>query len=190
MKYLQKFNIDLNDVDAFIFDTDGVITDTASVHAVSWKQLFNEYLKKVADRNNEKFQPFDINSDYLLYVDGKPRYDGAKSFLESRGIILPYGAPEDDIDQETVCGLGNRKNHHFRKYLQNHGAKPYASSVRFIKNIKSRGTVTAVISSSRNAEEVLMAAGVRELFNIKVVKCPIIRQPTIGNIDKYGFFSK
>ena len=168
MKYLQRFKIDLNDVDAFIFDTDGVITDTASVHAAAWKQLFDEYLKKVADRNNEKFQPFDINSDYLLYVDGKPRYDGAKSFLESRGIILPYGAPEDDIDQETVCGLGNRKNRYFRKHLQNQGGKPYASSVRFIKKIKSRGIATAVISSSRNAEEVLIAAGVRELFSIKV----------------------
>lgn len=168
MKYLQKFKIDLNDLDAFIFDTDGVITDTVSIHATAWQQLFDEYLKKVADRNNEKFQPFDINADYLLYVDGKPRYDGAKSFLESRGIILPYGAPEDDIDQETVCGLGNRKNHYFRKHLQNQGVKPYASSVRFIKKIHSRGIVTAVISSSRNAEEVLRAAGVRELFNIKV----------------------
>jgi len=168
MEYVQKFKIELNDVDAFIFDMDGVITDTASVHAAAWKQLFDEYLKKVAARNNEMFQPFDINSDYLLYVDGKPRYDGVKSFLESRGITLPYGAPEDDIDQDTVCSLGNRKNHYFHKYLQNQGVKPYESSVRFIKKLKSRGIRTAVVSSSRNAEEILKAAGVRELFSVKV----------------------
>ena len=133
MKNVPKFKIELDDVDAFIFDMDGVITDTASVHADAWKQLFDEYLKKVADRSNEKFQPFDISSDYLLYVDGKLRYDGVKSFLESRGIMLPYGDPEDDIDQETVCSLGNRKNHYFHKHLQNQGVKPYESSVQFIK---------------------------------------------------------
>ena len=167
-EYVPEYKIELNDIDAFIFDMDGVITDTANIHATAWKQLFDEYLKKAAARNNELFQPFDVNSDYLLYVDGKPRYDGVKSFLESRGITLPYGNPEDDINQETVCSLGNKKNHYFHKHLQDRGIKPFESSIKLINKIKSRGISTAVISSSRNAEEILKAAGVRELFNVKI----------------------
>ena len=117
--------IELSGIDAFIFDMDGVITDTASIHAAAWKQVFDEYLKKVADGNHESFVPFDINSDYPLYVDGKPRYDGVKSFLESRGIILPYGDPEDDIDRETACSLGNRKNSYFHMCLEKQGRGSY-----------------------------------------------------------------
>jgi len=167
-EHVPEYKIELNGIDAFIFDMDGVITDTAGIHAAAWKQLFDEYLKKAAARNNELFQPFDVKSDYLLYVDGKPRSDGVQSFLESRGITLPYGNPEDDIDQETVCSLGNKKNHYFLKHIQNQGVKPYESSIELIDKIKSRGILAAVISSSRNAEEILKAAGVRELFNVKI----------------------
>ncbi len=167
-EYMPEYKIKLNEIDAFIFDMDGVITDTASVHATAWKQLFDEYLKKVADRNNELFQPFDVHSDYLLYVDGKPRYDGVKSFLKSRGITLPYDHPKDDISQETVCSLGNKKNHYFLKHIQKQGVKPYESSIKLINKIKSKGILTAVISSSRNADEILKAAGVKELFHVKI----------------------
>ena len=159
--------IDLSEIAAVIFDMDGVLTDTAGVHAEAWKQLFDEYLKERAERHDE-VRPFDINSDYLLYVDGKPRYDGVRSFLESRGISLPQGSPDDSPDMETVCGLGNRKNRYFVERLKREGAKPYESSIIFIGKLTARGLRTAVISASRNAEEVLEAAGIRGLFDVKV----------------------
>ncbi len=100
------------DLDAVVFDMDGVITDTARAHATCWAQTFDEYLEERTARNGEPFEPFS-EDDYLKYVDGKPRYDGVRSFLESRGIVLPEGAPNDSLDAETVCGIGNRKNAHF-----------------------------------------------------------------------------
>jgi alpha,alpha-trehalase len=160
--------IDLSEIAAVIFDTDGVLTDTAIVHAQTWKQLFDEYLKKRSERSGEKLQLFDINNDYLRYVDGKPRYDGVKSFLESRGISLPQGSPGDSPDEETICGLGNRKNRSFVERLRREGAKPYDSSIGFIQQLKTRGLRTAVISASRNAEEVLKSAGILGLFDVKV----------------------
>ncbi|MFC1912196.1 HAD family hydrolase [Chloroflexota bacterium] len=168
MKRQQKFEVNLSDVDAFIFDMDGVVTDTACIHAAAWKRLFDEFLKKTAEHDSAEFQPFDINSDYPFYVDGKPRYDGVKSFLESRGILLPYGSPKDDTDKETVCGLGNKKNRYFYEYIRTHKVEPYRSTVVFIETLKSLGIHTAIISASRNADEVLASAGVKPLFNIKV----------------------
>jgi alpha,alpha-trehalase len=165
---MEKRQINLSKIDAVIFDMDGVITNTAAVHAAAWKQMFDEYLKKRAKQHGQQFQPFNADTDYHRYVDGKPRYDGVKSFLESRGISLPYGDPEDKPDQETICGLGNRKNQHFLQRLKKHGADVYQSSVRFVKQLQSNGAPTAVISASRNAEAVLKAAGVQDLFNIKV----------------------
>ncbi|MFC1893686.1 trehalose-phosphatase [Chloroflexota bacterium] len=158
----------MSEITAVIFDTDGVLTDTAIVHAEAWKQLFDEYLKERTERYGEKLQLFDINNDYLRYVDGKPRYDGVRSFLESRGISLPQGSPEDSLDEETICGLGNRKNGYFVTRLKTEGAKPYESSIRLIKKLKARGLRTAVISASRNAEEVLESAGMLGLFDVKV----------------------
>jgi len=168
MKRQQRVEVNLSDIDAFIFDMDGVVTDTASIHAAAWKRLFDEFLKKAAECSGTEFQPFDVNSDYLLYVDGKPRYDGVKSLLESRGIALPYGSPEDDISKETVCGLGNKKNRYFHEYIQTHKVEPYESTVMLIKTLKSLGIYTAIISASRNADEVLSSAGVKPLFDIKV----------------------
>ena len=103
--------------DGVIFDLDGVVTLTASVHAAAWKQLFDGYLHKRAERDNEPFSPFDSRKDYLHYVDGKPRYEGVRSFLESRGIHLPQGTPSDGPDDETLCGLGNKKDVYFKQVL-------------------------------------------------------------------------
>jgi len=158
----------LKRVNAVIFDMDGVLTDTASTHARAWKQLFDEYLKRRAERHKEEFRPFDMNSDYRRYVDGKPRYDGVRSFLESRGISLPQGNPDDTPDKETICALGNRKNQYFLKRLRREGAQAYESTITFIKKLKARGLRTAVISASRNAEEVLEAARIKGLFDVKV----------------------
>ncbi|MFC2014032.1 trehalose-phosphatase [Chloroflexota bacterium] len=168
MKSNHISEIDLRDITAVIFDTDGVLTDTATIHAEAWKQLFDEYLKERAEGNNEAFRPFEVESDYLRYVDGKPRYDGVRSFLESRGMSLPQGSHGDSPDEETICGLGNRKNRYFVERLKREGAKPYDSSSGFIEQLKARGLRTAVISASRNAEEVLESAGILGLFDVKV----------------------
>lgn len=153
-------------VDAVIFDLDGVVTDTAAVHEASWKQLFDEYLQARAEREAEAFRPF-TGADYREYVDGKPRYDGVRSFLSSRGIRLPEGSPEDPPDTETVCGLGNRKNTMFQQRLAE-GIEAYPTSVDLIQGLRARGIATAIVSSSRNAAAVLDAAGISDLFDTRV----------------------
>jgi len=163
-----QYEIELTDIKAFIFDMDGVITDTATTHAASWKKMFDEYLKKVASRSHTEFTPFEIDRDYYVYIDGKPRYDGVLSFLNSRGIELPYGDPEDRINRETICGLGNRKDKYYHQYLKSKGANSYKSSAQFIVNLRSHGVRTAIISASRNAALVLKAANVLGLFDVKV----------------------
>jgi trehalose 6-phosphate phosphatase len=155
-------------VDAVVFDMDGVITDTASVHAAAWKRLFDRYLQDRVERTGERFEPFDADEDYRRYIDGKPRYDGVRSFLASRGIELPEGDPDDPPDRETVCGLGNRKNDFFLEHLREHGAEPYPSTVELVRELRARGVRTAAISASRNMSEVLEAAGVAELFPVRV----------------------
>lgn len=155
------------DLEAVVFDMDGVVTDTARSHAVSWAEMFNDFLATRPESHGESLQPF-TRDDYLTYIDGKPRYDGVRSFLESRGITLPEGSPEDPAEAETVCGLGNRKNEVFLQILRRGGAVPYPSTVQLIERLRKRGIATAVISSSRNAEEVLVSAGVRDLFPVKV----------------------
>ncbi|MFP3898607.1 MAG: trehalose-phosphatase [Dehalococcoidia bacterium] len=151
-----------------MFDMDGVLTNTATVHAAAWKEMFDEYLRKRAERAGEHFQPFDTEQDYLRYVDGKPRYDGVRGFLESRGISLPYGDAGDKADRETICGLGNRKNRYFLRLLKKQGVEPYQSSVALVRELGADGVRTAVISASRNAEQVLEAAGIARLFDAKV----------------------
>ena len=160
-------NIDTEQIDAVVFDLDGVITKTASVHEAAWERLFNEYLQEGADRSGQPFEPFS-SADYLEFVDGKPRYDGVQAFLESRDVHIPWGDPEDPPGTETICGLGNRKNNYFLDRLQRHGAEPYETSLAFVGALHRQGVATALISSSRNVTEVLAAAGLSDLFGVIV----------------------
>jgi trehalose 6-phosphate phosphatase len=158
----------VTDFDAAIFDLDGVVTRTARVHAASWKRLFDQYLRERAEKTGESFRPFDIERDYGRYVDGKPRYDGVESFLQSRGIVLPRGEPTDPPDRETVCGLGNRKNQYFRDTLQRHGVETFDSTIALIRRLRNRHIGTALVSSSRNARPVLEAAQISDLFDVVI----------------------
>jgi beta-phosphoglucomutase family hydrolase len=147
-----------------LFDLDGVLTQTAKVHAAAWKQMFDEYLQCRADREGEAFVPFDAGEDYNEYVDGKPRYEGVRSFLESRGIDLPDGAPEDPPSAETVDGLGNRKNELVLELIERDGVDAYEGSVRYVKAVREAGLRRAVVSSSTNCRDVLEAADMLDLF--------------------------
>lgn len=147
---------------------DGVVTDTASVHAAAWKATFDEYLKAISEREGGPFVPFEVDPDYHEYVDGKPRYDGVDAFLRSRGIVLRWGTPEDDPSMETVCGLGNRKNRAFNEVLRARGAEVFESSVALIRRLRLRGVRVAVVTSSKNAEVVLAATGILGLFDARV----------------------
>jgi alpha,alpha-trehalase len=157
----------LDGLEAVVFDTDGVLTDTASVHAAAWRQLFDDYLLLRAIRDSEPFRPF-TEADYLRSVDGRSRYDGVAGFLASRGIQLPWGDPDDPPDRETVCGLGNAKDRSFVAHLREHGAEPFPTSVAFVRKLRERGLRTAVVSASRNMVAVLESAGLRELFDAEV----------------------
>jgi len=154
--------------DAVLFDLDGVLTATAEVHASCWKKTFDHYLQLRAAKNNEPFQPFDLNRDYSSYVDGMPRFDGVKSFLESRGIDLPYGHPDDPPDRETICGIGNRKEDLLIKTLKTVGVQVYEGSVAWVRHLRSTGIKTAVVSSSKNCQAVLEAGGIDDLFDARV----------------------
>jgi beta-phosphoglucomutase family hydrolase len=154
--------------DAVLFDLDGVITDTASIHAACWKQMFDEHLLKRATQRGEAFRPFDPVEDYRLHVDGKPRFDGVRDFLRSRGMQLPEGSPHDPAQAETVGGLGNRKNHLVTRAIEEKGVEAYEGSVRFIDQLRRHGLKVAVVSSSENCEAVLRAAKVDGLFEVRV----------------------
>jgi len=152
---------------AVLFDLDGVVTKTAKVHARAWKKMFDSYLRRRSSSQDD-FKPFDIQSDYEIFVDGKPRYDGVKSFLGSRNIDLPYGSPDDEPGKETVCGLGNAKNRLFLEELRKNGVEVYASTIRLIEKLRPHEIYTAVISSSKNCEHVLEAANLTRMFDVKV----------------------
>jgi beta-phosphoglucomutase family hydrolase len=151
-------------VRACLFDLDGVLTQTAKVHAAAWKQMFDEYLRRRTESRGERFVPFDAVDDYDEYVDGKPRYDGVRSFLAARGIQLPEGSPDDPPQAETVHGLGNRKNELVLKMIHQSGVEPYEGSVRYARAAQEAGLHRAVVSSSTNARDVLAAAGIAALF--------------------------
>jgi beta-phosphoglucomutase family hydrolase len=151
-------------VTACLFDLDGVLTQTAKVHAAAWKQMFDDYLRGRAEKTGDQFVPFDPVREYDEYVDGKPRYDGVRSFLSSRGIELPQGSPDDPPDAETIDGLGNRKNQIVLKMIKEDGVQPYEGSVRYAKAARSAGLRRAVVSSSTNCRDVLVAAGILDLF--------------------------
>jgi len=156
--------VDWNRYRAAILDMDGVITRSARTHLGAWTRLFDDYLKERSARSGEEFRPF-TEEDYYRYVDGKPRYEGAESFLQSRGINLPFGEIADPPLKETVSGLGNRKNQYFLSHLKEHGVESYESTKEFIQWFKARGGLVAAISSSRNARAVLDAAGVTDIFD-------------------------
>jgi trehalose 6-phosphate phosphatase len=166
----EKVRVELGKYDAAILDMDGVITKSARAHMASWKRMFDDYLRERAKgggKKSEEFSPF-TEKDYYRYVDGKPRYEGAQSFLMSREISLAYGSPDDRPGKETVCGLGNRKNQYFLEYLKVNGVESYQSTKDFIKELKAKNKRIAVISSSRNAKAVLKAASVSDLFHVVV----------------------
>lgn len=153
--------------DAVLFDLDGVLTDTAALHAQAWKQMFDEFLRHWCGDRAMPFEPFEIATDYRSYVDGKPRYEGVSAFLESRRIVLPVGGPEDPPDAETVHGLGNRKNEALQALLAE-GVEAYPGSVEVVRRLRESGVRTAVVSSSRNARPVLAAAGIADDFEVVV----------------------
>jgi beta-phosphoglucomutase family hydrolase len=154
--------------DAVLFDLDGVITDTANLHAACWKQMFDAYLQKRAVERGEPFRPFDIATDYRLYVDGKPRFNGVRDFLTSRGIQLPEGSPDDPAQAETVGGLGNRKNNLINEVIEEVGVEPYEGSVKLIHQLHHQEFKIAVVTSSQNCEAVLKAAKLDAFFEVRV----------------------
>jgi trehalose 6-phosphate phosphatase len=154
--------------DAVVFDLDGVVTLTASVHAAAWKQLFDAYLKRRSQEAGEPFVPFDLEGDYHTYVDGKPRIEGVKSFLASRGIVLPEGSPGDSPDGPTAWGLGNRKDGYFRQVLEERGAEVDERTVAFVRRLLEEGIRVAVASSSKNCGPILDRAGLADLFEARV----------------------
>ena len=155
-------------VRACLFDLDGVLTETATIHAAAWKAMFDAYLHERADRTGEPFVPFDEKEDYDRYVDGKPRADGTRSFLVSRGIRLPDGSPADPPDAETVYGLGTRKNELVLRMIHERGVEPYPGSVRYVEAVRDAGLRRAVVSSSTNCHDVLVAAHIDTLFDERV----------------------
>lgn len=150
---------------AVLFDLDGVLTSTMSIHASCWKQMFDAYLEERAERFGERHRPFDIDRDYKPYVDGKLRQDGVRSFLGSRGIRLPEGRPDDPPARETVWGLGNRKDHMVQAVLESNGIEIFPGALRVVRHVRSDGLKTAVVSASRNCELILEVAGIRSLFD-------------------------
>jgi beta-phosphoglucomutase family hydrolase len=156
------------DFDAVLFDLDGVLTRTASVHACAWKKLFDEFLQRKPSPYATPLRPFDIDGDYASYVDGKPRYDGVASFLRSRSIEWPPGHPTDEPGMQSVCALGNLKDQYFLQLLEQQGVEAYDSSVALARTLRALGLKTAVVSSSNNCLPVLEAAGIAALFDTRV----------------------
>jgi trehalose 6-phosphate phosphatase len=154
--------------DGGIFDLDGVVTHTAQVHSRAWKKMFDEYMAEWSAKNDKEQAPFSMDSDYPIYVDGKPRYQGALSFFESRGIELPFGEPSDPALKETVCGLGNRKNEIYRELVKTDGVGIFDPTVEFIKALRDRKQKIGLMSSSKNTRDIIRIAGLVELFDAVV----------------------
>lgn len=153
-----------NGPEAMVFDLDGVITFTARVHAAAWKQLFDDFLKQRSARIHESFREF-TESDYLNYVDGKPRYDGVASFLASRGISIPHGDPADPPTAQTICGLGNRKDRLFNEKISEGGVDLDRDAIRFVRELRDKNVRIGLASSSRNAVPIVERVGIRDLFD-------------------------
>ena len=153
---------------ACLFDLDGVLTQTAKLHAAAWKQTFDEFLERHNAENGGNLSPLELPDDYVRYIDGKLREDGVVSFLRSRGLTLPMGSPDDAPDAETVHGLANRKNSLVGALLERHGVQVYDGSVRFVRAVRAAGLRRAVVSASKNCRAVLHAAGIEDLFEVRV----------------------
>lgn len=154
--------------DAVLFDLDGVITATAKIHAACWKKMFDDFLQKWAQEQGEPFQPFDIATDYKHYVDGKLRYDGVRGFLESRGIHLPFDNPDDPENYATIRSLGNLKNEMVKEKIRQGEVDIYPDGVALARHVRALGLKTAVVSASKNCQAVLEAAGIIDLFDVRV----------------------
>lgn len=152
--------------DAVLFDLDGVITATDRNHFAAWKTLFDAFLEARANRDGGPFKPF-TEADMATYVDGKPRFEGVRSFLASRGIALPEGDTGDAEDRETICGLGNRKNRLFNESIAAEGVIAFEGTVALIHALRASGVRCAVVSSSRNCRRVLKAAGIEDLIDVR-----------------------
>ncbi|MDH4063730.1 MAG: HAD-IA family hydrolase, partial [Acidobacteriota bacterium] len=155
-------------VDAVLFDLDGVVTRTAQVHAAAWKRAFDEWFDLRARADGVERQRFDQDRDYRLFVDGRPRHDGVRGFLRSRGIDLPHGTEADDADQDTVCGIAARKNRYFRDWLAHHRVESLPGTLALLGELRQAGVKAGVFSASRNARAVLASAGVTERFDVVV----------------------
>jgi len=155
-------------VTACLFDLDGVLTDTAAVHAVAWKQTFDEILHARAERAGDDFVPFDSHSDYLTYVDGKPRAAGVRDFLASRDITLAEGSPDDPPDAETINGVGNGKNQELQRRIREDGVQVFEGSRRYLEAARDAGLRRAVVSSSANTEDVLAVTGLAQYVELRV----------------------
>lgn len=153
---------------ACLFDLDGVLTDTASVHTRAWTTTFDAYLRERAEASGEPFTPFDPGADYLAYVDGRPRQDGVREFLRSRGIELPDGTPDDDPDEDSVWGVGNCKNAEFRRTLREDGVTVFEGSRRYLEAVHAAGLGVAVVSSSANTRDVLQVTGLDRFVQHRV----------------------
>lgn len=153
---------------ACLFDLDGVLTRTAELHAVAWQEMFDGFLRDHADRTGAPYRPFELPRDYLEHIDGKLRPDGVRAFLASRGVELPEGAADDPSAAETVHGLGNRKNELVLELIARRGVGVYEGSVRFVEVVRDAGLRRAVVSASKNCAEVLAAAGIDGLFEVRV----------------------
>ncbi|MFB6549547.1 beta-phosphoglucomutase family hydrolase [Streptomyces sp. NPDC056405] len=153
-----------DDIQACLFDLDGVVTRTAVVHAAAWKETFDAFLR---ERDGADFRPF-TDSDYAEYVDGRPRADGVRSFLASRGVELPDGDPDDPPDAQTVNGVGNRKNELLLKKIRTDGVEPYEGTLRYIDAVRAAGLATAIVSSSANTQDVLHSIDAERLFDVRI----------------------
>jgi beta-phosphoglucomutase family hydrolase len=151
-----------------LFDLDGVLTKTAVVHAAAWKEVFDEFLRNWSKENGKPFVPFDAVKDYDAYVDGKPREDGARSFLQSRGIQLPEGHEDDPPDAQTVIGISSKKDLVFERLLGSDGVEVYEGSVRYLQAVQAAGLHRAVVSSSAHCQQVLAAAGIEDMFEARI----------------------
>lgn len=155
-------------ITAGLFDLDGVLTSTARLHAAAWTQMFDTFLLERARRTGEPYRAFDPVTDYNSYVDGRPRADGIRTFLASRGIILPDGAPDDPPERETVYGLGNRKNELLLRLIREQGVTPYPGSLRYLIAARDAGLRRAVVTASANAAQVIRSAGLADLLEVRV----------------------